>query len=250
MPTPFDAFGPGAIMVTRTDVANSTPVNIGYANEFTADFAANVKQLYGQYQYPIDAARGTVKVTGKMKAAVLSGLAWNTVFFGNSFTTGSVSWSIDEAATIPGTPYQVTVAQAANFDTDLGVRFATSNLPLVKVASGPTTGQYSVNSATGIYTFAAADTTKTLLINYAYKLPSTGQTLAITQQLLGASPVFQLDYYTIRNTKPLVLRFPQCQANKITLAAKLEDFIMPELDIEMFADSTGTLGKMYFPEVS
>ena len=32
--------------------------------------------------------------------------------------------------------------------------------------------------------------------------------------------------------------------------AKLEDFIMPEFDIAMFADSSGSVGKIVFPEVA
>lgn len=248
MTTPLDAFGPGVIVAQRTDVANATPVNIGYAQEFTMDFSATIKDLYGQNQYPLDAARGTVKVTGKIKAAVLSGIAWNTVFFGNSFTTGGIKWNYNEAATIPATPFQVTVVNTATFDKDLGVTYALSGLPLTKVASAPATGQYAV-SGSGVYTFAAADTGLGVLITYTSTVV-TGQQMNISNNLLGASPNFQLDYYTTRSGKAFVARFNQCQAAKIALAAKLEDFMMPEFDIQMFADSTGSLGKLIFPEIS
>ena len=248
MTTPLDAFGPGVLIVTRTDVANATPVNIGYAQEFQPEFSATIKELYGQNQFPLDAARGTVKVTGKIKAAVLSGIAWNNVFFGQTTTTGGIKWNYQEAAAIPATPYQVTVVNSATFDKDLGVTFAATGLPLVKVASAPATGQYSVSGA-GVYTFAAADTTLGVLITYTSTV-TTGQTIPLTNQLLGTSPTFQLDYYTTRNNKALVARFNQCQANKIAFAAKLEDFIMPEFDIAMFADSSGSVGKIVFPEVA
>ena len=44
----------------------------------------------------------------------------------------------------------------------------------MEVASGPTTGQYSVSA--GVYTFAAADTLLGVLISYTYKIAfSAGQ---------------------------------------------------------------------------
>jgi hypothetical protein len=245
----LDAFGPGVCIVTRTDVANATPVNVGFAQSVNFEFNGNIKELFGQNQFPLDAARGTVKASAKVKAAVMSGLAWNGVFFGNSFTTGSVKWAFGETGTIPTTPFQITVTNTATFDKDLGVINASTGLPYVKVASSPATGQYSVSGA-GVYTFAAADTGKSVLINYTYTSASTGQTLTINNQLLGSSPIFQLDYYTIRNNLPFVARFNQCQSNKLSFASQLEDFIMPEFDISMFADATGTVGKLYFPEVS
>lgn len=245
----LDAFGPGAIVATRTDVANSTPINVGYAQSLNLEFSGNLKELYGQNQFPIDVARGTVKVTAKINAAVISGIAWNNMFFGASMVTGSLTWAAPENQTVPATPYQVTVTNSANFDKDLGVISNVTGLPLKRVASAPATGQYSVNEATGIYTFAAADTDISMGISYAYKTVA-GQTLQISQTLLGYSPIFQLDYFTTRNNKPFLARFNQCQASKLAMAAKLEDFVMPEIDIGMFADTTGNIGKIYFPEVS
>lgn len=242
------AFGPGAIIVTRTDIANSTPVNIGFAQSLNLDISGNLKELFGQNQYPIDVARGTVKITAKINAAVISGLAWNTTFFGASLATGSLNWANGEEATVPTTPFTVTPSQAANFDQDLGVVDASTGLPLKKVASAPATGQYSVNSTTGVYTFAAADTGKSMLITYAYKLTS-GQTLPISQTILGYSPVFQMDYFTVRNNKAFLVRLNQCNASKISMATKLEDFVMPEIDFGAFADAAGNVGKISFPEV-
>jgi len=248
-PTPFDAFGPGVVVITRADITNPTPYNIGSAQEFQADFAANNKQLFGQNQFPLDVARGTIKVTGKIKAALLSGYAWNSCFFGLTFATGGWKWNPSEAQTVPGTPYQVTVTNAGTFESDLGVVYSASNLPLLRVASSPATGQYSVNVATGVYTFAAADTTVPMLISYTSTV-SSGQKLVISNQLMGTSPVFKLDYYTTRNSRPLVLRFNQCQSPKIMIASKLEDFIMPEIDIEMYADTSQNIGTLIFPELS
>lgn len=72
-----------------------------------------------------------------------------------------------EAAVVPITPFQVTPVQPyGNWASDQGVTYA-NGTALVKVASGPTVGQYSV-SAVGLYTFAAADVGASVLLTYGY----------------------------------------------------------------------------------
>ena len=245
----MDAFGPGILKVTRTDVANSTPIDLGFAQELAIDFAGTIKELYGNLQLPLDAARGTIKVNAKAKAAVISGTAWNNLFFGNSFTANaSILWAVNEnhaGAT------SVTATQAANYSADLGVTYAATGLPLIKVASGPATGQYSVNVGTGVYTFAAGDVGVAGGLNLTYSYTTTtGQTLTLANQLIGSAPIFQLDYYTTRNNLPLIATFYQGQASKLGMAFKLEDFLMPEFELSLFANAAGNLGKLYFPQIN
>ncbi len=96
MAIPPAAFGPGILILTRTDIANGIAINTGYVQEFSLDFTGNTKQLYGQNQFPLVSARGTIKATGKWKAAVISGIAWNAAFYGN--TGGSTITYNGEAA--------------------------------------------------------------------------------------------------------------------------------------------------------
>ncbi|QXX74237.1 hypothetical protein [Methylovirgula sp. HY1] len=242
------AFGPGVLIVTRTDVANGTPINIGKANALSLDFKGSLKDLYGQEIYPLDQARGTVKVTGKATSALISGIAWNTVFFGQNFTSGGFQWNPGEQHAIPAaTPWTVPVTNSATFDQDLGVIYVATGLPLTKVATGPTVGQYSESA--GTYTFAAADTGLGVAITYTSTV-TTGQQLIINNQLLGENPTFQLDYYTSRKGKAFVMRLYACTGEGITLAAKLEDFMMPELTFEASVNAADVLGILVFPEIS
>ena len=41
-------FGPGILLVKRTDIPDQTPVNIGFANEFSYDLSGDVKTLFGE----------------------------------------------------------------------------------------------------------------------------------------------------------------------------------------------------------
>ena len=250
MTAPFDAFGPGILIVTRTDVTPGTPVNIGYSQAFSFQFAGQIKELYGQNQLPLDAARGTVKVTGRVTAACLSGLAWNTTFFGQTFTSGGLQWNYQESHALTAGAFSTTLTNISTFDQDLGVQYASTGLPLVKVTSAPAVGQYSTTGtgASTVYAFNSSETGP-LLVSYTSTVTS-GQTLTINNTLLGTSPTFQLDYMTTRSGKALIVRLNQCQTASLNLPAKLEDFIMPELELHIFANAAGQLGKIIFPEVS
>src|SRR5579872_6978493 len=168
---PQGLFGPGILYVTRTDVANATPINIGYINEFTTDFSYTTKELYGQNQLPLLTARGTAKLTGKMKAATLSGVAMNNIMFGGTWTAGTQYDLVTTAATaIPTTPFQITptVPSSGTFDTDLGVVNSATGEPFTLVTGTPTAGQYAQTA--GVYTFASADNVSgiSVKITYAY----------------------------------------------------------------------------------
>lgn len=240
------SFGSGVLMGFRNDIANSTPINFGLVQEVSLDLGFDVKELYGQYQFPVAIARGKAKFTGKSKMAKISGLAFGNLFFGITPVAGQIATAFAEAGAVPGTPYQITVANAANYVDDLGVVNAATGIPLVKVASGPTTGQYSVNTATGVYTFAAADTLLAVLINYTYTIASTGQKITVVNSLLGTTPTFQAQLFTTFQGLAMNVKLPLCTSSKLTNATKLDDFVMPDLEWSVQADAAGNVGYWSF----
>ncbi|HTS92237.1 MAG TPA: hypothetical protein VMG55_09575 [Stellaceae bacterium] len=242
------SFGSGVLFGTRTDVANATPIRFGALQDVSIDFSFTLKELHGQYQFPLAVGRGTGKITGKAKFAQINGLTLNALFFGQAQATGQTLTSLTEAQSVPAsTPFTVTVANAATFAIDLGVVYAATGLPLAKVASAPALGQYAV-SAAGVYTFAAADTGAAVLVTYTFTQTTSGNTAVIANQLLGAAPAFQANFYEIFNGKQVNLQLNQCVAQKLTLATKLEDFTVPEFDFMAFADAAGNLGKISVAE--
>lgn len=243
---PQGLFGPGILWLTRTDIAEATPTNIGFINEFSTDFSFDTKQLYGQNQLPLLAARGTGKLTGKMKAATLSGQALNAMLFGGSFTAGTQYDATTTAATpIPGTPFQITptVPSSGTFDQDLGVVNAATGEPLQLVASSPSAGEYSV--AAGVYTFSSADHVSgiSVEISFAYTYTgATGQKLVIQNQPIGTTPTFQIDYKTTLYGATYYVRLFQAITSKWSMGHKLTDFAMPEYDFEFFANAAQQIG--------
>lgn len=78
--------------------------------------------------------------------------------------------SLTQDATVPVTPFQITVTQAAKFALDEGVTKDDGTV-FTKVSASPAQGEYSV-SAGGVYTFNAADEGAAVSIKYAYtRLP-------------------------------------------------------------------------------
>lgn len=77
----------------------------------------------------------------------------------------------NELAAIPAVPYQISAASLSlPWNKDVSVAFASDGAVLTSVSGIPTTGQYAVSYINNapVYTFAAADTGKAVLITYAY----------------------------------------------------------------------------------
>lgn len=244
-------FGSGVAFVTPSG-ANPTPVNIGLLQEITYDETANIKELFGQNRRPVAIGAGTIKTTIKAKIARFSGLMLSAAFYGVALTSGQTATAVAEAGTIPTTPYQVTVANSATWTADQGVVFTTTGLPLTRVASAPATGQYSV--AAGVYTFAAADTTKGVLISYNYTIAGSGQSLLINNPLLGNTVSFGLNLTGYDPTvsgggKGLSLQLYSLVASKLSVGTKLEDFTIPDFEASAYVNAAGNLGNWSFPDV-
>lgn len=245
-------FGPGIAIITRADVTPSTPINIGYAQSLALSWKGSTKDLFGQNQFPILSARSTIKTSGKLVAAVDSGIAMNAMFFGQSFTTGGIIWNIGEAHSVPAvSTYTVTVTNSATFDVDLGVTYTATGLPFQKVTSVTAVGQYSV--ASGVYTFFSGDASATIAITYSSTVTTPGQNIVIANKLIGFTPTFQLDYYTNVNqpaAKPVIYRIYSCISDSLSDDFKLEDFSMPTFDFAFFQNAAGNIASKYYNEVS
>jgi hypothetical protein len=221
--------------------ANSTPVMFGAVQDTSVDFSFDLKPLYGQNQFALEQARGKGKIDIKSQVGRFDPNLFNQIYFGQTISTGEVLNSISESATIPATPFTVTAANGATFKTDLGVFSTSLGRFLTRVASGPATGQYSVNTTTGVYTFAAADTGGVVRLNYTYASTSTGSSLAGANPVMGSSPVFALQLVNSYRSKSISLNFGAVQSSKLSLPMKLDDFTLPSLDMSAQDDGTGNV---------
>jgi hypothetical protein len=251
-------FGAGTIWATPlidafgNAVTNGTPVQLAVSQEVSMDESFENKKLYGQNQFPVDVGRGKGSVSVKAKFAQLNGLSVSSLFYGQTLATGQLTYKFDvTGVAIPTTPFQITptAPNSGTFVRDLGVR-DNNGRPMTKVASAPTTGQYSVSA--GVYTFAAADVARVVFISYHYtntiSNAPTSTKMTVLNVPMGAAPIVQLDIFFSKNGKDFATSYPQAIASKMNFGSKLDDYMVPEIMFDCFADSTGNVMYRSFSE--
>jgi hypothetical protein len=237
-------FGTGQLYSVPQGGGN--PLRIGALQDVSVEFSGDVKMLYGQYQFPLDVARGKTKIEGKIGSGNIDVAAFNTIFFGQTVTGNSEKkQAINEAGSVPASStYTITVANAAAFSLDLGVTLVTTGQPLTQVASSPSAGQYSVSSG-GVYTFNVAQASAAVLINYLYTATTANSgTLNINNQLMGTTPKFQLVASQTYNSKVFTMLLYAITTEKLSLPLKQDDHLISEISFSAFADDLNRIGYM------
>ena len=264
----IDYFGAGVLFATPLYDASGaaitvpSPIQFGIVQDITIDDSAEVKELYGADQYAVDIGRGKAKLMIKCKQAEINANLFNSVYYGQGLVRGYDAVHADTSGTsvtgAPGsTAVNIVVPGAAGsglFIADLGVQDGNGN-PYVRVASSPTSGQYSLVTGAGssgaTYQFGDQSVGNTVFISYQYSnaaLPATGQVMTIQNIPMGQVPVFAAQFFNSRNGHTLWRRFPKCVATKITMDFKNDDFVIPDLEISCFADTNNVVQQFAFTE--
>ena len=241
-------FGSGVLIGTP---AGGSPINFGLAQEVTLNVQTTTKALYGQYNFPVAIGAGTKKMSGKAKMARISGQALGSLFFGLTPSAGVIQTQFGETTTVPSaSPYTHTTTYQTAFVADQGVVYASSALPLKQVASSPAQGQYSVSS--GVYTFASADAGQAVLISYTYTSATSGESIAVASQLIGPSITFSANLFASDpgTGKQFSVLLCNCVAEKLSFGTKVEDFLVPELDFQCFANAAGQVCQFNFGDAA
>ena len=233
-------FGSGQMFLTP--VGGGAPTRFGTLQDVSVEFDGDVKELFGQYGFPVAVGRGKQKVMVKAGNADLDLALYNATYFGDSaVATGGYSQALNEMQTVPAmSTYTITVTNAAHFYLDLGVVDAAGNT-YTQVASGPTGFQYSVNTTTGVYTFPSTAASVVVYINYLYTV-TTGHTLTMTNQLIGTQPHFALLLSETYNGNWFIMKLNSVICSKLTMPLKLDDFSIQDIEMSPQVDATNTLG--------
>jgi len=243
-------FGTGTLICVPTNdalgapIANPTPVRLGTLQDVNVDLGTDIKSLYGSGRFPVAVGAGKAKTDISAKYADINAAVLGSLFYGKTALTTIKGANIDVAASIPTTPFTITAAPpgSGTYVADLGVYDAATGVQLVRVASAPTTGQYSVVVGTGVYTFAAADTGKAVVYSYEYTAATGGNTFNLTNDLMGYTPSFSLILQQAFDGKKLVLKFNRCTSGKLSLPFKNEDFAIYDFEAMGYCDAAGNLG--------
>jgi hypothetical protein len=241
-------FGSGVLIGTPS---GGSPINFGLAQEVTLNIATTTKPLFGQNNFPVAIGSGTRKMSGKAKLARISGQALGNLFFGISPGAGGVQTQFGETTSVPAvSPFTYSTVFHSTFVADQGVVYATTGLPMKAVAASPTVGQYTV--AAGVYTFSSADAGAAVLISYSYSVTGSGESIAVVSQPIGPSITFSANLFATDPTtgKQFSLLLYNCVAEKLAFGTKLEDFMLPELDFQCFANAAGQVCQINFGDAA
>lgn len=230
------------------NVTNPTPTRFQTMQDSSIDFKAATKSLFGENRLPVAVAVGEVTITGKVTLGANNSRMFADLVFADAQTATTILESDKEAWAIPATPYQVTVTNNATAIMDLGVTSTTGKV-YVRVASGPTTGQYSY--AAGVYTFAAADTLLNVLVSYEYTSSSVGGSeIVVANTLMGPAGSFTGVMTMPYGTEQDVFNFNNCITQGAGISLKNGDFAKPSFDFMCATDSTDTLGTLSFAQTT
>lgn len=146
-----------------------------------------------------------------------------------------------------GAPAAVTVNDDGTFLLDLGVRNGGTGIPLILLPAGtPGYGQYTQTG--GVYTFSAQDSLAVMLISYLRTVAGTGVTQKVSNQLMGTQPVVSITFRTTFLGAEAIIFLYAGVVGKLNLASKLDDFTIPEIDFECFANAAGKVMDIYAAE--
>lgn len=233
---------------------NSTPLIMATLQDVNIDIAATIKDLRGQYQFPDDTAISDRKITFKTGFGRMDIDAYNNIVFGETaITTGGTPQAVQEAHTIPATgPYTVTVTNAIDTPLiDLGVQYssgANAGQHFTKVAAITAAAQYTVNLATGVYTFSPLDEGAGIWISYEYTL-TTGRILTVQNHVQGYGPsmemICSLPYQELTAGVPNYFHFYSCKVSKLGLPLKRADYLICDIEGECYANASGNVLDIY-----
>lgn len=245
------SFGAGAFWGNRSDTTGSGigPDQFAVLQNISLDFGFDMRELHGQFQFPVDVARGKGKINGKAQFARVFAAIYGDLFFGITPTAGMTDISEDEVHTIPASStFTITVTNASTFVDDLGVYYGTganAGQRFTQVTTPSLAGQYAVNLTTGVYTFASVDASVGVKISYIYML-STGFKITLTNQIMGIKPEFKGSFYTKKTTAgrtgEMAVVLNLCTSGALRLPTRLDDYTIQEFDFSAYADATGTIG--------
>lgn len=233
-------FGAGYLWGT---LPNGTPRLFAALQDVSVDFSQDLKSLYGSNKYALEQAPGKAKIEAKASIGRFDPTIFNEMYFAGTLTGGYTSASNLEKWTIPTTPFQVTVTNSATWVTDLGVYDSTAGKFLTKVASGPTTGQYS--RAAGVYTFAGADVGHSVQISYTYTTAGSGYSVASGNPQMGALNIFRADLFSTFRGITSGISLLACQSSKLSMPFKQDDFMLTSFDFAAQDDGTGAVMSLY-----
>lgn len=245
-------FGAGRAFMIGS-AANATPARALVPQSQSIDFKRKLESLFGEKQLAEEVGAGEMEITGKVEFGKVNPRIYADILFGDGSTTGSWKQADGEAGTVPASvAYTVTVTNAADYLDNLGVVNADTGAIYSRVAGGSEVAgkSYSVNTATGVYTFASGDASANVKISYRYAVAASGETIVVANQDQGPTGRFQAVHVFPWGSEQDMFVFNNCLASSSGISAKKSGFGGFTLDYMAAADGNGEVGTATFAEAA
>lgn len=232
---------------------------LGALTSFKLDYKPSVKTMQGAMQVPMFAGTDKMEIKGEcefellsMPVLLLSGLS--QLVSGGAAGLSVVPTVDDASQTI--TTQTMTITGATDVlmvRTPVALGSLPAGSPLVKVASAPTTGQFSV--AGNIVTFAAADTTVWStasvkpLVTWIKNATTDSNKITLINAYQQQSPYIGIETLAWYDGKYRWHRYPRCVATSFPGFESKGDFAKSKLEFMVMADpDTGAIGEISLTE--
>lgn len=223
----------------------------GVLQDVSLDFVSDLKELIGDKKVAILTAEVGRKYKVAAKFAQLSSALVGAVM-GGTVASGSKYVSTKRKSVTAGA---VTIATTDDgspsgwaFVGDLGVKYAATGQDFRYNGGTPAAGEYK-NTA-GAYTFNTGDNgTNNVDITYVWS-QTAGETWTVNNQAIGLSTYmamwgFQATTQADGTTRKIGWYFPAVIIPSLKVAFKNTDFATQDLELSVFADSSGKVAEFY-----
>jgi hypothetical protein len=222
--------GVGAIVA---EGANQTPIVLQMIDSLSFEYTKETEPVNDANGNRVDSFVKSQTLNGKIETKELESQLIKAVMLGATLAPGSKVGGIHQAP-IPATPFQITVPQGATFAENLGVVDLTAGKKMAVGATSNGAGIYSINVATGVYTFNTADVGHQVQIFYRY---TATDGVTVTASALTSS-----------TTEPvLAIYFNSLTGSKWSIHVPRAKF--PNLSVGMSKDTWGTVSLSWEAEV-
>ena len=234
-------FGVGHALL-KTDGATPQSQTLQAIQSVTIEFSGNIESLFGQGKYALDKALSSVDTTGSITVGKSNLQLYNRMFFGESEqTTGAIYKKFSDQDSSEG---EVTLADISDME-DAGA-YLPDGTPLVRVESTPDEGEYSVDEATGMYTFNTStppDTVDIIVLDTVTDVES----VSIQNEKAGNAPRFKFVYYGEYRGRKCTMVLNSCIGTGISpVNSENQSHETWEIGFEFERDSNDEIGSITF----
>lgn len=247
-------FGCGRF-VGINNVTNPTPMRPLLVQDMSVTFKRATKSIFGENQFAADVSSGEATVNGKVSFGATNARLFADLLFGTTSTTVLTTEYDNEAGTL--TLHAYTVLNPGTGITNYGVVNTTNGVRYARVAAASEVAgvSYSLNAATGVYTFNASETGTTFKFSYSSTAATGGETVSLTNTPMGKINDFTANYvfpwYTAGNVQEQdILTLNSCIASDHEISTKAGDYGKPTFSFEASCDANDNLGSFSFAETS